>query len=200
MGFIPNRFPDSGEAPEYNTIDATLWMFHAIDRYVTASGDWSLLDELFLTLSDIIRLGTLKAPSILSALTLLMVCCMAVLSGVCLSASQSGDCRLADPLVAQRGTDARMLEKVTSPYSLHWGCVHSAQMTHRTAPTIMEISNNAMVRITVEPCAQWLIGPYVDVALHIEACQPILLWGPGSVLDPHKKRGRAHKAGAVRDG
>jgi predicted glycogen debranching enzyme len=53
-GLIPNRFPDSGEAPEYNTIDATLWMFHAIDRYVTASGDWELLDELFLTLSDII--------------------------------------------------------------------------------------------------------------------------------------------------
>ncbi|MGZ3625400.1 MAG: amylo-alpha-1,6-glucosidase [Ktedonobacteraceae bacterium] len=53
-GLIPNRFPDSGEAPEYNTIDGTLWMFHAIDRYVTATGDWSLLDELFLTLSGII--------------------------------------------------------------------------------------------------------------------------------------------------
>src|SRR6266702_378892 len=53
-GLIPNRFPDSGEAPEYNTIDATLWMFHAIDRYLTATGDWSLLNELFLTLSSII--------------------------------------------------------------------------------------------------------------------------------------------------
>jgi len=53
-GLIPNRFPDHGEAPEYNTIDATLWMFHAIDRYLKASGDWSLLNELFLTLSSII--------------------------------------------------------------------------------------------------------------------------------------------------
>jgi predicted glycogen debranching enzyme len=53
-GLIPNRFPDSGEAPEYNTIDGTLWMFHAIDRYLKASGDWSLLNELFLTLSSII--------------------------------------------------------------------------------------------------------------------------------------------------
>jgi len=53
-GLIPNRFPDSGEAPEYNTIDGTLWMFHALDRYLKASGDWSLLNELFLTLSDII--------------------------------------------------------------------------------------------------------------------------------------------------
>ncbi len=53
-GLIPNRFPDSGEAPEYNTIDATLWMFHALDRYLKATGDWSLLNELFLTLSSII--------------------------------------------------------------------------------------------------------------------------------------------------
>ena len=53
-GLIPNRFPDSGEAPEYNTIDATLWMFHAIDRYLKATEDWSLLNELFLTLSSII--------------------------------------------------------------------------------------------------------------------------------------------------
>ena len=28
-GVIPNRFPDAGEKPEYNTADATLWMFHA---------------------------------------------------------------------------------------------------------------------------------------------------------------------------
>jgi predicted glycogen debranching enzyme len=53
-GLIPNRFPDSGEAPEYNTIDGTLWMFHTVDRYLKATGDWSLLNELFLTLSDII--------------------------------------------------------------------------------------------------------------------------------------------------
>ena len=53
-GLIPNRFPDSGEAPEYNTIDATLRMFHAVDRYLKATGDWSLLNELFLTLSSII--------------------------------------------------------------------------------------------------------------------------------------------------
>ncbi len=53
-GLIPNRFPDRGEAPEYNTIDATLWMFHALDRYLKTTGDWSLLNELFLTLSSII--------------------------------------------------------------------------------------------------------------------------------------------------
>ncbi len=29
-GMIPNRFPDYGDTPEYNTVDATLWMFNAI--------------------------------------------------------------------------------------------------------------------------------------------------------------------------
>jgi predicted glycogen debranching enzyme len=29
QGMLPNRFPDSGEQPEYNTVDATLWMFEA---------------------------------------------------------------------------------------------------------------------------------------------------------------------------
>jgi len=36
-GMIPNRFPDHGETPEYNTIDASLWFIHAIDRYVAYS-------------------------------------------------------------------------------------------------------------------------------------------------------------------
>jgi len=54
QGLIPNRFPDSGETPEYNTVDATLWMFHALARYLATTGDWSLLKELFPTLTDII--------------------------------------------------------------------------------------------------------------------------------------------------
>ena len=29
---LPNRFPDEGTAPEYNTADATLWLFHALGR------------------------------------------------------------------------------------------------------------------------------------------------------------------------
>ncbi len=38
-GMLPNRFPDTGEAPEYNTVDATLWFFVAAHRYLEASGD-----------------------------------------------------------------------------------------------------------------------------------------------------------------
>ena len=32
QGMLPNRFPDYGEAPEYNTVDATLWYFEAISN------------------------------------------------------------------------------------------------------------------------------------------------------------------------
>jgi len=38
-GMVPNRFPDAGEQPEYNTLDASLWFIHAIDRYLAASRD-----------------------------------------------------------------------------------------------------------------------------------------------------------------
>jgi predicted glycogen debranching enzyme len=38
-GMVPNRFPDNGEQPEYNTIDASLWFIHTIDRYLAASRD-----------------------------------------------------------------------------------------------------------------------------------------------------------------
>jgi predicted glycogen debranching enzyme len=38
-GMLPNRFPDDGEAPEYNTVDATLWFFVAVWRYLEATGD-----------------------------------------------------------------------------------------------------------------------------------------------------------------
>ncbi|GCF08597.1 amylo-alpha-1,6-glucosidase [Dictyobacter arantiisoli] len=55
-GLIPNRFPDQGvEDLAYNTADATLWMFRTLDYYVLKTGDWTLVKELFLTLSEIIQ-------------------------------------------------------------------------------------------------------------------------------------------------
>ncbi|MGM0811427.1 MAG: amylo-alpha-1,6-glucosidase [Pseudomonadota bacterium] len=60
-GMLPNRFPDGGETPEYNTVDATLWFFHAVAQYTRSSGDPSLAAELYPALSDIIgwhRRGT----------------------------------------------------------------------------------------------------------------------------------------------
>ncbi len=38
-GLIPNRIPDADEQPHYNTADATLWMFWAVQKYVDYTGD-----------------------------------------------------------------------------------------------------------------------------------------------------------------
>ena len=54
-GMLPNRFPDGGEAAEYNTVDATLWLFHAVSAYLNATGDRALLRDLYPTLRDIIE-------------------------------------------------------------------------------------------------------------------------------------------------
>jgi predicted glycogen debranching enzyme len=53
-GMLPNRFPDAGDQPEYNTIDATLWYFQAIRAYHDATGDDVLLGQLYPVLQDIV--------------------------------------------------------------------------------------------------------------------------------------------------
>jgi predicted glycogen debranching enzyme len=35
-GMLPNRFPDSGEAPEYNSVDASLWYVVAVHDFLSA--------------------------------------------------------------------------------------------------------------------------------------------------------------------
>src|SRR6266851_1873399 len=48
-GLIPNRFPDRPEErPEYNTVDATLWLFQAVFAYLQAGGSASFLRDEFL--------------------------------------------------------------------------------------------------------------------------------------------------------
>lgn len=54
QGMLPNRFPEVGEIPEYNTADATLWYFEAIRAYHAVTGDDELLQELFPVLQEII--------------------------------------------------------------------------------------------------------------------------------------------------
>jgi predicted glycogen debranching enzyme len=54
MGMLPNRFPDQGETPEYNTVDATLWYFEAIRAYFAATDDLKLVQDLFPVLESII--------------------------------------------------------------------------------------------------------------------------------------------------
>jgi predicted glycogen debranching enzyme len=55
QGMIPNRFPDMGEKPEYNTVDATLWYFESLRAYYAATGDKELLADLYPVLEDIIK-------------------------------------------------------------------------------------------------------------------------------------------------
>ena len=37
-GMVPNRFPDSGEAPEFNAVDASLWYVVAVHAFLRAAG------------------------------------------------------------------------------------------------------------------------------------------------------------------
>jgi predicted glycogen debranching enzyme len=55
QGMLPNRFPDGQQAPEYNTVDAALWYFEALNAYIKASGDIELLTELFPVLETILQ-------------------------------------------------------------------------------------------------------------------------------------------------
>jgi predicted glycogen debranching enzyme len=54
-GLIPNMFPDGSREGLYHTADATLWYFHAIERYVQASGDAETLKDLLPTFVDIVE-------------------------------------------------------------------------------------------------------------------------------------------------
>ncbi|MFB3763944.1 MAG: amylo-alpha-1,6-glucosidase [Methanotrichaceae archaeon] len=53
-GLIPNRFPEGESEGVYNTADATLWFFHAIDRYVENTGDRATLRILLPRMREII--------------------------------------------------------------------------------------------------------------------------------------------------
>ena len=61
-GLIPNMFPEGKTAGLYNTADASLWYFHAADRYLRATEDSETLEVLLPRLLDIIdwhKKGTL---------------------------------------------------------------------------------------------------------------------------------------------
>ncbi|MBN1286768.1 MAG: glycogen debranching enzyme family protein [Anaerolineae bacterium] len=54
QGMLPNRFPGTSDAPDYNTVDATLWYFVALHYYLDAQNDNALAAELYPALVDII--------------------------------------------------------------------------------------------------------------------------------------------------
>jgi predicted glycogen debranching enzyme len=54
-GLIPNMFPEGEREGRYHTADATLWYFHAIDRYLAATGDRDTLKLLLPKLLNIVK-------------------------------------------------------------------------------------------------------------------------------------------------
>jgi predicted glycogen debranching enzyme len=54
-GLIPNVFPDGEREGLYHTADATLWFFHAVDRYIRITGDDATLRHLLPIFADILR-------------------------------------------------------------------------------------------------------------------------------------------------
>jgi predicted glycogen debranching enzyme len=54
-GLIPNLFPEGEREGLYHTADATLWFFHALDRYLEVTQDHSTLELLLPKLLDIVE-------------------------------------------------------------------------------------------------------------------------------------------------
>ncbi len=54
-GLIPNMFPEGNTSGLYHTADATLWFFHALDRYLDATSDRTTLRLLLPVLREIVQ-------------------------------------------------------------------------------------------------------------------------------------------------
>jgi len=54
-GLIPNMFPEHDNTGVYHTADATLWFFHALHRYVSATHDKETLRAILPKLIDIVE-------------------------------------------------------------------------------------------------------------------------------------------------
>ena len=55
-GLIPNMFPEEGAEPLYNTVDASLWYFYAVYKYVNYTQDYEFVEkEVYPVLKKIIK-------------------------------------------------------------------------------------------------------------------------------------------------
>lgn len=54
-GLIPDNIPDGPWPPVYHTADATLWFFHAVDRYVAHTGDMETLELILPKLEEVVE-------------------------------------------------------------------------------------------------------------------------------------------------
>ena len=54
-GMLPNRFPEDGMAPEYNTVDATLWFIEAVRATLAAGASPGLASRLYPVVAEIVE-------------------------------------------------------------------------------------------------------------------------------------------------
>ncbi|MFL5359198.1 amylo-alpha-1,6-glucosidase [Archangium sp.] len=54
-GLLPNLFPEGENEGLYHTADATMWFFHAVDRYLEHTKDEELLRDVYPTMARIIE-------------------------------------------------------------------------------------------------------------------------------------------------
>ncbi|MFN0105624.1 MAG: amylo-alpha-1,6-glucosidase [Bryobacteraceae bacterium] len=97
QGMLPNRFPDQGEMPEYNTVDATLWYFEAVRAYLAYTGDYAFVQaQIYPRLKDILNWH---------------------LGGTCYGIHVDEDCLLAcgEPGVQLTWMDAKVGDWVVTP-------------------------------------------------------------------------------------
>ena len=74
-GLIPNLFPEGEKEGLYHTADATLWFFHALDRYLAATGDRATLHLCLPILQRHRRASPARARASASASTRPTACC-----------------------------------------------------------------------------------------------------------------------------
>src|SRR5207249_10440439 len=55
VGLMPNMFPEGAKEGKYHTADATLWFFHALNRYLERTKDRNTLESLLPSLIDIME-------------------------------------------------------------------------------------------------------------------------------------------------
>lgn len=54
-GLIPNMFPDEGQEPVYNSVDAPLWYFEAVEKFLKYTDDYAFIQQnIFASLESII--------------------------------------------------------------------------------------------------------------------------------------------------
>jgi predicted glycogen debranching enzyme len=54
-GMLPNYFPEHGETPEFNSVDAALWFVEAVRQYLESTRDLDFAREVFPSLAEIAK-------------------------------------------------------------------------------------------------------------------------------------------------